>query len=435
MKEGTKTRTRPRTGNIFKRGDVYWLRYQIDGERIAESLDTKNEREAKAKAAEIMAPIKLADKAATLKTIKARVEDADTEAAIAKDIADPPLTLAQVWSNYLKTDAVPTGKRTRDEYEGHWQTFWDWLRANHAGVVYLRDITPEIAESFIKSLVGRGLSGQRTNKYLAFLKSLCHELRKAARMGANPFAEIKRRKQTGVSKRPLTTREIRLLIKTSSGELRTLFYLGAMTGLRLGDCATLKWSECDLARGIIVRVPRKTAYKGKSAQVTIGIPAPLLNHLSELPQDGTYVCPKCADQYLRNPSVVAHWIQTHMEECGIETRLEGTGGDTGKRGVAIAGFHSLRHYYISAQAQAGTPQAVLQKLAGHGNPQMTAIYTHVDENTARMTAANMPSLLPAKAQKQKGREPLPAWAIAELRKVTGKNWQKIVGGMLDEAKT
>ena len=430
MKKGTKTRTKPRTGRIFKRGDVFWLRYQIDGERFAESLETKSEREAKAKAGEIMTPIRLADKAAALKIIQNRVEDAETEAKIAYDLSNPPLALAQVWSEFLHSDAVPAGKRTLAEYEGHWQTFWDWLQANRAGVVYLRDITPEIAENFLKSLVGRGLSGQRTNKYLQFLKSLCHELRKPARMDANPFAEIKRRKQTGVSKRPLTVEEIRNLIETSEGELQTLFYIGAFTGLRLGDAATLRWDEIDLARGLIRRVPRKTAYKGKAAAVVVGIPAVLAKHLGGLRRSGAYVTPKCAEQYLRNPSVVAHWIQRRMEDSGIETRLDGTGGDTGKRGVAVAGFHSLRHFFISAQAQAGTPQAVLQKLAGHGNPMMSQHYVHVDDDTARMTAAKMPPLLTGETA-EPPREPLPSWAIAELRKITGKNWRRIVAKMLD----
>lgn len=413
---------RKRTGCLKLRGKIWWLRYQVDGKRIYESLGTEKKREARVKADAIMGPLQTADKAQALKVIQSRVADAEVQAVAAMDTFNPPLTIAQTWAEYLKTDALPAGKRTLYEYEAHWTAFWNWLEAHRPGTQFLRDVTPDIAEGFIKSLVARGLSGQRTNKYLQFLKSLFHELRKPARLEKNPFDEIKRRKQIGVSKRPLTVEEIRKLIETSEGELQTLFYLGAFTGLRLGDCATLRWDEIDLARGLIRRVPRKTAYKGKTSAVVVGIPAVLREHISGLRRVGPYVVPKCANQYLRNPSIVAHWIQSRMEDCGIETRLEGTGGKTGKRGVAVAGFHSLRHFYISAQAQAGTPQAVLQKLAGHGNPMMTAHYTHVDDDTARMTAARMPALLSGDIAKPV-RVPLPPWAVAIVEKMGAKNWK------------
>ena len=407
------------------------MTYQINGKRFYESLGTENKREARVRADAIMAPFRVADKATALKAIQARVRDAEADAEIAMDTVNPPLTLAQTWPEYLKTDAVPAGKRTLYEYEAHWTAFWNWIEAHHPQVQFLRDVTPDIGEAFMKSLVARGLSGQRTNKYLQFLKALFHELRKPARLVKNPFDEIKRRKQTGVSKRPLTTEEIRGLIETSTGELQTLFYLGAMTGLRLGDCCTLRWSEVDLARGLIHRVPRKTGHKGASSAVVLGIPGPLAKHLAGLVRDGPFIVPKYAAQYLRNPSVVAHWIQAHMEGNEIQTTLEGTGEGTGKRGVAVAGFHSLRHFYISAQAQAGTPQAVLQKLAGHGNPMMTQHYTHVSDDTARMTAAMMPPLLPGDVPKQKPiREPLPAWAVAIVKKMTPKNLSALKAKLL-----
>lgn len=421
-----------RTGSLQKRGTRYWLRYTLDGKRFYENLDTANKDEARRKADAIMAPLRVADKAQALKVIQSRVADADTAAVAAMDTVNPPLTMAQVWSEYLQTDAVPAGKRTLYEYEAHWTAFWNWIEAHHPQIHFMRDVSPEVGEAFIKSLVARGLSGQRTNKYLQFLKSIFHELRKPARLEKNPFDEIKRRKQTGVSKRPLTVEEIRQLIESSTGELQTLFYIGAMTGLRLGDAATLKWGEVDLARGLIARVPRKTAYKGKKSTVVLGIPPPLARHLAGLSKDGPFILTKCAAQYLRNPSVVAHWIQKHMEKNGIETTMEGTGGDTGKRGVAVVGFHSLRHFYISAQAQAGTPQAVLQKLAGHGNPMMTAHYTHVDDDTARMTASKMPPLLPGEIA-EPTREPLPKWAVAIVAKMTAKNMKTAKAELLKGA--
>ena len=50
------------------------------------------------------------------------------------------------------------------------------------------------------------------------------------------------------SRRELTIDELRKVCQTATGELRTLLALGIYSGLRLGDCATLRWGEVDLPR-------------------------------------------------------------------------------------------------------------------------------------------------------------------------------------------
>ncbi len=458
-------RGRPRTGSIYRRGGVYWLRYQVEGQRVAESLGTSQEREAKAEAARRMAPIRAADHVATLRAIESRVRDATTAADTAYDAAHPPMSFMTGWAEYLKSDAVPAGAATLGQYEGHWNAFAEWLAkthpetvlpravapdeewkpAEHPEAVALRAVTPDMAAEFIKSLVARGMTGQRVNKYLQFLRAAFGELQKPARLAGNPFDGIKRRKQNGTSKRPLTAEEVRAAIEKADGELKTILMLGAFTGLRLGDCCTLQWGEVDLARGIIRRIPRKTAYKGADAAVVVGIPAVLGDYLGRLPRAGKYLVPGLAQEYERGAvPTISRDIQAHFQSVGIETLKEGTGEGsekadvdgkpipgTGRRAVVLAGFHSLRHFYLSTLAQAGAPMAVLQKLAGHGNPIMTDHYLHLTPEAARMTAAKMPELLGDGKKRKAAREPLPAWAVAELRKMTGKNWAKVRGGMLE----
>ena len=55
---------------------------------------------------------------------------------------------------------------------------------------------------------------------------------------------------------------------------------------------------------------------------------------------------------------------------------------TGKRAVVEIGFHSLRYSYISHNAEAGTPAAVIQRNAGHSNPAMTAHYVKISDRAA-----------------------------------------------------
>ena len=55
---------------------------------------------------------------------------------------------------------------------------------------------------------------------------------------------------------------------------------------------------------------------------------------------------------------------------------------TGKRAVVEVGFHSLRYSYVSHNAEAGTPAAVIQRNAGHSNPAMTAHYVKISDRAA-----------------------------------------------------
>ncbi len=62
-----------------------------------------------------------------------------------------------------------------------------------------------------------------------------------------------------------------------------------------------------------------------------------------------------------------------MEKAGVEgKRTQASGG----RMFSSLSFHSLRHSFNSALANAGLPQEIRQKLTGHGSAEMNAIYTH-----------------------------------------------------------
>jgi len=125
----------------------------------------------------------------------------------------------------------------------------------------------------------------------------------------------------------------------------------------MGDCATLRWSEVDLARGIIRRIPSKTARRNPTP-VLVPLHATLRAMLVEIRATGhgDYVLPESAALYLKNPSDLSKRIHTHFEACGVKTQKPGTGRPiekgpdgkerkvpTGKRAVVEVGFHSLRH--------------------------------------------------------------------------------------------
>ncbi len=68
-----------------------------------------------------------------------------------------------------------------------------------------------------------------------------------------------------------------------------------------------------------------------------------------------------------------------------------------KRKRPEAGFHSLRHTFVSLCAAGGDPQSVVQALVGHGSPAMTAHYTHVGVDAAKSAVLALPDVTGADA--------------------------------------
>lgn len=239
------------------------------------------------------------------------------------------------------------------------------------------------------------------NKYLQFFKCFFDTLLDDKKItGSNPFKNIERLNAEYNSKKPLTIEQIAKLLERAEGDMRLLIALGYFTGLRFGDCCTLLWREVDLLRQVIERVPRKTVKTVRDkaqAIVKIGIAPFLQTLLSQIPADQRtgYVLPEFAEKYLSGAySQLSRRVSKHFQQCGIETLRPGTGSKdkiTGKsrkqsvptaRAVVEIGFHSLRYSYISHNAEAGTPAAIIQRNAGHANPAMTEHYTRISDEAA-----------------------------------------------------
>ena len=437
---------------------VFWIQYTLNGKRKRHALtgtDGKpitDLRKAEAERKRLTAPLRAGNREAQAQALYAIAQQATEEHEQAIEEAAPVLPIVEAWEAYLQSpDRPDTGDHTLLDYAGHWKRFTDWLKENHKDAHALRDITPQIASEYAASLNGGTVSPNTYNKHTGFLKLFFRVLQDTAGLKANPFEKVRRKNLKTNSRRELTLAELKEILEGATGDLQTLLCLGIFTGLRLGDCCTLTWGETDLDRGLIRRVPNKTAKNKKP--VLIGIPAALHAKLSETPSKKRkgYILPDYAARYTHQNSKgsytqrgdITNEIQEHFKDCEIQTHRAGTGYiekqdpknpdktikvHTGKRAVVEVGFHSLRHTWVSLHAAAGTPQAVIQNVIGHANPSMTAHYTHVNEDTARQVAGVL-TLGDAAADPK--REPLPSWAVEAAKKLNSKNWKQIKAELLE----
>ena len=409
----------------------YWLQYQAPTGQIDPITDrpiTKRKKvrllnedgtpitkltEAEQARGRITSQYLVGSKKDRLMRLKAEIEQVETEETEAYDLANPPTKIKEAWDTFASSPEGPQcGADTLSRYKTYWTHFQQWMKSQHPQLQFLREITTKHAQEYAVHLSNKNGSPNTYNKHVSLLKLLHKTLKEEARLELNPFERIKPKRLNNQNRRELSIEELHRVLDTATDELKTLLAIGTFTGLRLGDCCTLLWGEVDLKRGVISRVPSKTkSRKADAKPVKIGIPSALKEILSKVPSDERigYVLSGYAEQYLYRSSsgapskqpIITCEVQAHFEACGISTHKAGTGyklvpdpadktklikQHTGKRAVVEVGFHSLRHTYVSLQAESGTPQAVVQAIVGHGSPAMTSHYTHIGEEAAKQAA-------------------------------------------------
>ena len=81
-----------------------------------------------------------------------------------------------------------------------------------------------------------------------------------------------------------------------------------------------------------------------------------------------------------------------MAKAGIDAGvIRGRSGAAG-RSVSALSFHSLRHSFNSALANAGVSQELRQKLTGHASADINIIYTHHELETIWSAIKTLPRL-------------------------------------------
>ena len=373
-------------GTVYQKtaNGCYYFRYQINGQRKAVSLQTKNQKAAIKKAKDMIPIVK----ATTTDVISAHVKQARGLAARKKSL---PLTNA--WEVYSKHPerATPATVSEQGAYRATWNEFIEFA----GPTLEINDIAPEIADSFAQRLRGNDLAVDTHNRKIRRLKKI-FEVLSDYRSDNNPFfAKSLRRKereeQEHLVRRVSFSREQEaMLLKAlednnrkvkNKPEIRVIYYLGMFTGQRLKDCVLLRWDKVDLNRK---RIWVKQFKTGK--EVTIPMSPKLFEVLTKAQEWKTdhYVCPNVAKRYnilnyagknVGNNMVNIDVLRV-IKWIGLKPSVAVPGR---KKKVTVYGFHSLRHSFASHCAEAGVPKAVVLSILGTNSEIVDKHYTHIGE--------------------------------------------------------
>lgn len=418
---------KPYKGTLFKRGPVYWidLRHKnADGKfvRIRLSLDVTTEAEAVKVATERTQELLLRGEAAKLeKVLSDRVVDLRTAADRINKGRNRTM-LADGWEKFPYMESVrgntrrPLREKQVRNNQQFWRLFVAWMAKARPESVYMEQVTAGDALAYSNHCRNKaGLSARSCNHRVEIARVIFD----LSGITPNPFSGIKRWKEENEGRDCLQMDELRRILDTATGELRVLIVLGALTGMRLGDCANLRWR--DIRDG---RISKTTSKAGKPVSLTIE-PA-LVATLAILPapsDKNAYVLPEIAATYARDATAISKRIRQLFEACGVEVVEQAAGR---VKAISRRGFHSLRATFVTMAAKNNVPTQLIAGWIGHSD-QVDKLYQKFGnaDRDARIGAALAPVAALVSA---------PSSIVPEFREIPSAKTEllALIGSMTDE---
>ena len=300
-------------------------------------------------------------------------------------------TIHGYFTNWLNGKELAKKPRTHERYRIVVKMFLGSLgaKARHPlGALTVRDL-----ENFRNESMAAGKAPKTTGIEIKILCTVLNAARRQGRLLTNPAEAVELPKVVSHTRDVFTAAQVRMLLAAADDEWKTAILLGFYLGARLSDVINLTWESVDLAGGVI------TYEQGKTGQVVTAPLHPDLDaHLSKLAGDNPRapLCPILQKRSVGGRTGLSQTFTLIMREAGIDQhQVKGKG----KQGRAFSklSFHSLRHTFTSALANAGIPAEVRQKLTGHADAAMHQKYTHLELQPLQEAIAKLPSVVKTKS--------------------------------------
>ncbi len=275
------------------------------------------------------------------------------------------MTLNEFWGLYFEPQIVSKKRPNTQKLYAH-------LFRNHLspyfGTMKLSDITRYDVQAFVTRKVREGYSPQT----IAHLREcLSKALGTAVLWGwlddnAAKGVTMPRMERQRAA-RVLSPDEIAKVIEALREPARTMFALGVLLGLRVGELLGLQASDVDLDAGILY--VRRSVCRGEIGPTKTACSErrfPLPPMVTDLLRD-----------YLAHRTVQSVWLfPTREGNCHNDRTLfvRYVAPVIGKLGIPHFSWHSMRHTFLTYNGNVGVAMPVLQSLAGHTNAQTTLRY-------------------------------------------------------------
>lgn len=352
---------------LYKRGQTWWVEYQIDGVRHRQSTHTKKFQVAKAWASQI-------DTAKKMPTFEEAVE-------VLKMFYRKPveglLPIEATFDVYLDL-AKATGKTaisadTMTRRRNTVRRLVEWIQKERPAVKTVEGVTGPIAAGFASYLAGLKLKTKTRINLIADLTTVWKLLENASTQVRNPWSSLRPVDSDGERGKAFTHADERRVLEAAKRigkDWPGVCTIMRHSGLRYGDVARLTWAEID---GDVIRLkPTKT--KRHNIAVAIPIIKPIRDVLKSIRKTGDYLFPIHAEMYGKT-SPAARKLLNFREVLAAA-------------GLADAGYtiHSWRHTAATRLAETGADIETRKALLGHRRDATAERYDHDEHIAAKRRA-------------------------------------------------
>jgi integrase len=254
-------------------------------------------------------------------------------------------------------------------------------RANLA----LSHITPKDILVYRNSIISGNKTARTANLSVKVVSAAFNAAVRQHVIESNPATALESLPVKAEERAAFTLGQAARLIRAADGDWRGAILLGYYTGARLGDVANMQWNAIDVEQELIRFTPTKT-----KKPVVIPLHPELKHELLKRPGVGrALLFPSLAGRDTGGKHGLSRQFAAIMEKAGIEGKRTQTSGG---RTLSSLSFHSLRHSFNSAMANAGVSQEIRQKLTGHASAEMNTRYTHHELEPLRAAISTIPSV-------------------------------------------
>jgi integrase len=295
-------------------------------------------------------------------------------------------TIHEYFTNWLNGKELANKPRTHERYGIVLKKFLASLgqkARRPLGALTARDL-----EKMRNQSMDEGKAPNTVGMEIKILRVVLNVARRQGRITVNPAEAVELPKVVSNTRDVFTPEQVRMLLCKANDEWQTAILAGFYLGARLTDVVNLTWENVDLTGGVITYEQRKT---GKP--VTAPLHPDLKNHLFKLAGDNPRapLCPTLQKRSVGGRKGLSVTFTNIMRDAGIGQQQVKGKGKQGRMFSKLS-FHSLRHTFTSALANANVPAEVRQKLTGHADDATHQKYTHLELAPLEAAIAKLPSV-------------------------------------------
>jgi integrase len=255
----------------------------------------------------------------------------------------------------------------------------------------IESINERDIEGFIRLLRKDGRGPATINKLRNFLSQPFEKARRLGKIRYNPVTGTSLEKSDPMLKETFTGDQVSTLVRAAEDtDWAGVILFAYGTGARLGDCVNLKWSNLDVAAGIVVFREQKT-----KARAVLGLHPDFSDWLAtrSVSEDGDApVFPTLAGKPLAGENGLSNTFIKLLDKAGIERRFLQAGNEGKGRSVRALTFHSFRHTAASTVFNQASLKEVTRRVTNHAAGGSLDRYIHSDLEAIRAAVGLIPRL-------------------------------------------